>query len=104
MSTRPDRPSFRHLPTGTIVFADGYDPADLQALPADYWDEQDKADQIAAIKADAARRILEVAPLWRQLNDMRERTPEGDARLAAIDAIRAQSNKDEALIKESQNG
>lgn len=99
-----ERPQFVHVPTGQIVFPQGYDPADLQPLPETYWAEQDQAAAIDAIKKDAERQILEIAPLWKQLNDIREPTPEGDARLAAIDAIRAQSNKDEALIKEASNG
>ncbi len=104
MSSNPDRPSFRHLPTGHIVFAVGYPAEELEALPDTYWAERDMEASIAAVKAEAARQILEVAPLWKQLNDIREPTPEGDARLAAIDAIRAQSNTDEALIREQANG
>lgn len=104
MSTRPDRPQFLHVPTGQIVFPQGYPADELEALPDTYWDERDTEDAIAAVKADAARQILEVAPLWKQLNDMRDRTPEGNARLAKIDAIRAQSNTDEALIREKSNG
>lgn len=104
MSTNPDRPSFLHLPTGQIVFPQGYPADELEALSDGYWSEHDKEVAIAAVKADAARQILEVAPLWKQLNDIREPTPEGDARLAAIDAIRAQSNTDEALIREQANG
>lgn len=99
-----ERPQFIHLPTGQIVFPQGYAAEDLQPLPETYWAEQDQAAAIYAIKKDAERQILEIAPLWKQLNDIREPTPEGDARLAAIDAIRAQSNKDEALIKEQFNG
>ncbi len=104
MSTNPDRPQFLHVPTGQIVFPDGYHADELEALPGTYWAEHDKEVAIAAVKAEAARQILEVAPLWKQLNDIREPTPEGDARLAAIDAIRAQSNTDEALIREKANG
>lgn len=104
MSTNPDRPSFLHLPTGQVVFPQGYPADELEALPDGYWAERDMEDAIAAVKAEAARQILEVAPLWKQLNDLREPTPEGDARLAAIDAIRAQSNTDEALIREKSNG
>lgn len=104
MSTNPDRPQFLHLPTGHIVFPDGYPVEELEALPGTYWSDRDTEAAIAAVKAEAARQILEVAPLWKQLNDIREPTPEGDARLAAIDAIRAQSNTDEALIREKNNG
>lgn len=104
MSHNPDRPYFFHLPTRTIVFRDGYPPEELETLPAAYWAEEDKAEAVAKIKVEAARQILEVAPIWQQLNDMRDPTPEGAARFAAIDAIRAQSNADEALIKEKKNG
>ena len=104
MSSNPDRPSFRHLPTGHIVFAVGYPAEELEALPDTYWAERDLEASIAAVKAEAERQILEVAPLWKQLNDIREPTPEGDARLAAIDAIREQSNTDEVLIREKTNG
>ena len=46
------------------------------------------------VKAEAARRIKAFAPLWRQLNAMRE----GDTALfEQIDAIRAASDKLEAL-------
>lgn len=99
-----ERPQFIHLPTGQIVFPQGYAAEDLAPLPADYWAEQDLEAAVHAIKVDAERQILEIAPIWKQLNDIREPTPEGDARLAAIDAIRAQSNKDEALIREKHNG
>lgn len=61
-------------------------------------------DAIAAVKAEAARKIEEISPWWRQQNDMRIPTPEGEARFAQIDAIRAQSNKDEALIRGKHNG
>lgn len=104
MSTNPDRPQFLHLPTGQIVFPDGYSADELEALPETFWPERDMEDAIAAVKAEAARQILEVAPLWRQLNDIREPTPEGNERLAAIDAIREQSNTDEVLIREKTNG
>lgn len=59
--------------------------------------------KIAAIKAQAERDCLAVAPLWQQLNDVRKPTPEGAARFAAIDAIRAASNKAEADIKKVKN-
>lgn len=104
MSSSPERPSFLHVPTGHIVFPVGYPPEELQALPDTYWAERDLEDTIAAIKAEAERQILEVAPIWRQLNDIREPTPEGDARLAAIDALRAQSNADEAKVRGMNNG
>lgn len=104
MSTRPDqRPQFRHLPTGHIVFPDGYAPEELERLPENYWPDRDREDAIRAVKKSAEEQILAIAPIWRQLNDIREPTPEGDARLAAIDAIRAQSNAAEAAILEGLN-
>ena len=104
MSSNPDRPNFLHIPTGAAVFPDGYPPEELQPLADDYWAEADKADAIAAIKAQAARQILEEFPIWKQLNDLRDPTPEGDARFAAIDAIREKSNADEAAIRGQDNG
>lgn len=104
MSINPDRPQFLHVPTGQIVFPQGYPAAELEALPDTYWAERDLEDAITAIKKEAERQILEIAPIWRQLNDLREPTPEGDARLAAIDAIRAQSNADEAKARGMNNG
>ena len=104
MSSNPDRPSFLHLPTGQIVFPQGYEPEELEALPDTYWVEHDMAEAIRAIKAEAERQILAIAPLWKQLNDIREPSPEGNARLAAIDAIRAQSNADEAKARGMNNG
>lgn len=51
---------------------------------------------IAAIKREAAARILLVSPAWRQANDLREIGLQGAAdalaRFARIDAIRAASN------------
>lgn len=55
-----------------------------------------RAALVLAIKAEAARRIEAIAPLWRQLNDSRAPTPESAARFAAIDAIRGAS----ALIEQ----
>ncbi|VVT07380.1 hypothetical protein [Erythrobacter sp. EC-HK427] len=55
-----------------------------------------RAELVKAVKIEAARRINAVAPMWRQLNDSREPSPEGAARFAQIDAIRQAS----ALIEE----
>ncbi len=99
------RPTHLHTPTGAAVFPQGHDPADLQPLPSGYWEARDTDEAIAAIKAQAEREILAMAPLWQQLNDLRNPTPEGDARFAAIDAIRAKSNRDEASLKKvNKNG
>lgn len=45
----------------------------------------------AAAKQEAARRIDAISPVWRQLNDTREPSPEGAARFAMIDQVRAAS-------------
>ncbi len=64
--------------------------------------EQLRARLIVATKREAARRIEAVAPLWRQLNDWRdlcfvepgsERRTAIDGRVAAINAIRAASDR-----------
>ena len=52
----------------------------------------------AATRAEASRRISAVAPLWKQLNDLRSQTPEGDQRFASIDSIRAASDQIETDI------
>ncbi|MCM0001025.1 MAG: hypothetical protein NBV68_16750 [Erythrobacter sp.] len=51
-----------------------------------------RAQLIAAIRREAARRIHAVSPEWRQLNDLREPSEAGAVRFARIDAIRAASN------------
>ncbi|MGK6323776.1 hypothetical protein ACMGDM_11925 [Sphingomonas sp. DT-51] len=67
--------------------------------------EQLRARLLAAVKAEAARRIHAVAPLWRQLNDARdlatapgERRAAIERRFAAIDGLRAASNRLEAAL------
>lgn len=50
------------------------------------------------LRREAARRIEAVSPVWRQLNDQRAPSPEGAARFAAIDAIRAASDAIEASV------
>lgn len=97
------RPTHLDLATGAAVFPEGYDPAGLHPLPDGYWEARDADEAVAAIKAQAERDCLAVAPLWQQLNDVRKPTPEGAARFAAIDAIRAASNKAEADIKKVKN-
>lgn len=104
MSSSPDRPQFLHLPTGFIVFPDGYPPEELAPLPETYWPERDAEDAVAAIKVEAARQILEIAPLWQQLNDLRAPTPEGDARFAEIDKLRAKSNEAEIAVAADVEG
>lgn len=55
---------------------------------------------LADIKKAAADRIDKIVPLWRQLNDMREPSPEATARFALIDEIRAWSQELEDRIEQ----
>ena len=50
------------------------------------------------IKREARRRIERVAPLWRQLNDLRSDTEDARTRFAQIDAIRSASYKVEGEL------
>lgn len=59
---------------------------------------QQRAQLVAAIKREAARRIGQVSPIWQQLNDIRAPSAEGQRRLAQIDAIRAASNAIEGML------
>ncbi|ATI81458.1 MerR family transcriptional regulator [Sphingobium yanoikuyae] len=85
--------------------------ADADGMPCIRRDTQTlamrRATFIARTKREAARRIEAVAPLWRQMNDIRAgdagtaTDAEGQAasaRFALIDAIRAASNAIEAQI------
>jgi hypothetical protein len=58
--------------------------------------EDVRARLLRQVKREAGRRIDRIAPIWRQMNDMRAPGPAADARFAAIDAIRAAS----ALIEQ----
>lgn len=57
-----------------------------------------RARAVLQVKREAARRIDTVAPIWRQINDMREPSRAGEARVAAITAIRNASSIREAEI------
>ncbi len=59
---------------------------------------------LRAIKREANRRILTIAPIWRQLNDMRlpDNAP-ARSRLAAIDAVRAASTLIERDLAETDD-
>lgn len=61
--------------------------------------EQQRAALVSAIKAEARRRIETISPPWRQLNDSRDPSPAGAARFAAIDAIRAASDRIERQLQ-----
>ncbi|MGE4323555.1 MAG: hypothetical protein AB7E60_11065 [Sphingobium sp.] len=50
------------------------------------------------VKREAARRIGDIAPIWRQLNDQRAPSAESAARFARIDAVRAASDAIEREI------
>ena len=55
---------------------------------------------VLLIKAEAERRILDVAQLWQQINDLYNPTDAGAiARRAAVNAIRQWSNDQEALAR-----
>ena len=60
-----------------------------------------RAQLVAAVKREAARRIDAISPIWRQLNDLRATGGAGQAgkaRFAQIDAIRAAADLIEADI------
>ncbi|WP_333882866.1 hypothetical protein [Sphingobium yanoikuyae] len=54
----------------------------------------------ARIRREAARRIEAISPIWRQINDQRAPSPEGQIRFARIDAVRAASNQIAAVVME----
>ena len=97
-------PTHRHIPTGSLVFEQGYDQKDLELLADGFWLSHEKEHQIIGIKAEAARRIALIAPTWRQLNDLAD--PESDGaitRRTEINAIRDWSNQVEAKITAAQD-
>lgn len=61
--------------------------------------EQARAETIASIREEAARRIDQDWPMWRQLNTLRGTPAEIDAMGAGIDAIRAASNVAQAAAQ-----
>lgn len=67
--------------------------------PVLQWPDR-RAALVLEVKAEAARRINAVSPIWRQINDTREESPEGAARFAMIDKIRAASNAIEIAMAE----
>lgn len=69
-----------------IAPADAMSPSNLRAALA------------RAIRAEAARRIARISPAWRQMNDIRQPSEAGDARFAAIDAVRAASDTIETAL------
>ena len=68
---------------GTIV-ADAKGRPVIEKLRA----EDLRSRLIMQVKAEAARRIEEISPIWRQLNDMRQPSEEGGIRFDQLDAVR----------------
>ena len=64
--------------------------------------DDQRADAIFAVKAEAKRRIEAVLPLHKQMNAMRVGGPDADAAFQKIDAIRAASNLIEKDIADSE--
>lgn len=76
--------------------------ADARGRPALERRPQPRAGEVRAqlhraIRREASRRIRQVSPDWRQLNDLREPSAAGAIRFARIDAIRAASDAIEDL-------
>lgn len=57
-----------------------------------------RAQLVRQVKREAARRIDVIAPPWRQMNDLRAADAAATARFAAIDAVRAASDRIEAAV------
>lgn len=55
------------------------------------------------IREAAARKIEAISPDWRQRNDIRQPTPEGEERFARVDSVREQSNLLERKILASSS-
>jgi hypothetical protein len=94
-------PDGQDLPThvnanGDLVFKKKGKVKGLTLLAEDYWENVFRTGAIhglvTAINEEASRRILEVSPLWRQINDSNEPSPAGAARMTQIKAIRDWSN------------
>lgn len=63
-----------------------------------------EAQLVAAIKAEAGRRIEAIAPLWRQINDLNDPSaPDATERATAIAEIRVWSNDAEALLADASD-
>lgn len=99
-----DLPMWRHKKSGDIVFAEARDPRKTYVrLPSDYWKKeyakQGKATKIRDIKAEAARRILNAWPLYKQLNALHNPDePWAAVMRADILKIRKWSNDAEAKL------
>ena len=58
-----DRPTHRLIADGSLVWPDGYDPAEIEPLPAGHYDQTDLADAQAALiaRVDARREAMRAA-------------------------------------------
>lgn len=84
-----------------LELGEGVDP---ETGAFDFQHERVEARLVAAIKAEAGRRIEAIAPLWRQINDLNDPGAPGAAeRATAITAIRAWSNDAEALLADASD-
>lgn len=63
-----------------------------------------RAQLVAAVKREAARRINAVSPIWRQLNDLRAGADAGGERFSQIDAIRHASELIEVSVADCPDG
>lgn len=108
-----DKPTHRQISTGGHCYPEGYDPADLELLPADYWDDEDSIREASILKASidvikdkAGEDIDAVVPLWKQVEDLwaivnAAALPvpaDVAARRDEVLAIKDQSNVDEATL------
>lgn len=93
------------LATGKVIRVTAAGAVQAVAPPPPDPDDR-RARLHVAVKREASRRILAVAPMWQQINDLRILTTADDtanrdaarSRGAAIDAIRAASNVLDAAI------
>ena len=57
------RPTHRHLPSGSLVFPEGYDPSELEVLPGLFWAEEDERVRISEIREKRNRLLFESDPM-----------------------------------------
>lgn len=50
-------PTHKHKQTGSVVFPDGYDKADLELLPKDFWELEAKQRKLADIRQERDNRL-----------------------------------------------
>lgn len=73
------------------TIAAGPDGAPMLQRPAKPHLAERRKAALRLVKREAFRRIERVSPLWRQNNDLRSPSPDGEARFVEIDGIRAAS-------------